>query len=163
LRVTVILPTTLRAGVNTVRVQLPARFETDLRAGPESNVAPFTLRPAFALTETGNPDITISAQVYAGQVTSATITVRLVPAVGRRQNVQLLLNETGAAAGAVPFSYTFAAPSREGDAAETTDTISFAVQSVRRTRYLLRVRVDGAETELGMTGGSYDRPMVNLS
>ena len=50
LQVTVALPATLLAGVNTVRMQLPARFETDLRAGPESNVAPFTLRPAFATT-----------------------------------------------------------------------------------------------------------------
>ena len=163
LRVAVTLPGTLRAGVNTVRMQLPARFESDLRAGPESNVAPFTLRPAFALTGGGDPDITVGARVPGGQVTSAAITVRLVPAVGRRQNVQLLLNETGAAAGAVPAAYTFAAPSREDDAADTTDTITFTVPSVRRTRYLLRVRVDGAETELGMTGGSYDRPVVDLS
>ena len=86
-----------------------------------------------------------------------------MPDVGRRQTVQLLLNETGAAAGTVPSTYTFAAPSRENDAADTTDTITFTVASVRRTRYLLRVRVDGAETELGMTGGSYDRPVVDLS
>jgi hypothetical protein len=163
LRVTVTLPATLRAGVNTVRMQLPTRFEADLRAGPESNVAPFTLRPAFAPDGAGNPDIRISGQVINVQVISAVITVRLVPDVGRRQNVQLLLNEAAAAPGAVPFAYTFTAPSREGDAADTTDTIAFAVQSVRRARYLLRVRVDGAETELGMTGGSYDRPVVDLS
>ena len=164
LNVTVALPATLLAGVNTVRMQLPARFETDLRAGPESNVAPFTLRPAFATTGAGNPDITIGPKkVFSGQSMSCTITVKLVPAVGRQQAVQLLLNETGAAAGAVPAAYTFAAPSREDDAADTTGTITFAVQSVHRTRYLLRVRVDGAETELGMTGGSYDRPAVDLS
>ena len=163
LRVTVTLPTTLRAGVNTVRMQLPARFESDLRAGPESNVAPFTLRPAFAVTGAGNPDIAVGTLVPSGQVTSTTITVRLVPDVGRRQSGQLLLNETGAAAGTVPSAYTFAAPSRENDAADTTDTITFTVASVRRTRYLLRVRVDGAETELGMTGGRYDRPVVDLS
>jgi hypothetical protein len=77
--------------------------------------------------------------------------------------VQLLLNETGVATGAVPAAYTIAAPSRQDDAADTTDSISFTVQSVHRTRYLLRVRVDGAETELGMTAGSYDRPVVDLS
>ena len=163
LLVTVTLPTTLRAGVNTVRMQLPARFESDLRPGPESNVAPFTLRPAFAVTGAGNPDITVGPLVPSGQVTSTTITVRLVPVVGRLQSVQLLLNQIGAAAGAVPAAYTFAAPSRQDDAADTTDTIIFTVSSVQRTQYLLRVRVDGAETELGMTAGSYDRPVVNLS
>ena len=99
----------------------------------------------------------------SGQTISCTITVKLVPEVGRQQAVQLLLNETGAAAGTVPAAYTFAAPSRQDRAADTTDTIIFTVQSVHRTRYLLRVRVDGAETELGMTGGSYDRPVVDLS
>ena len=163
LQVTVALPATLLAGVNTVRMQLPARFETDLRAGPESNVAPFTLRPAFATTGAGNPDITIGAKVFSGTSMSCTITVKLVPAVGRQQTVQLLLNETGAAAGAVPAAYTVAAPSRQDDAADTTDTITFTVRLVHRARYLLRVRVDGAETELGMTAGSYDQPVVDLS
>jgi len=163
LRVTVTLPGTLLAGVNTVRVQLPARFQSDLRGGPESNVAPFMLRPAFARTVAGDPDITMTVPVFDGEVASTAITVKLVPAVGRRQAVSLLLNEFGTAAGAVARAYTISAPSRQDDATDVSDTITFPVSSVERAPYLVRVRVDGAETELLMTDGRYDRPMVDLT
>jgi hypothetical protein len=162
-RVRVALPAGLRAGVNTVRVQQPSRFESDTRSGVESNVAPFTLRPVFTAAGGGAPDIAISARIDSGQQTSATITVRLAPPVGRRQSVSLLLGETGVAAGAAPRSYAIAAPSRDGDASDETDTIAFAVNNVRRARYYVRLRVDGAETELEQTAGVYDRPAVDLT
>jgi hypothetical protein len=162
MRVRIALPAGLRAGVNTVRVQQPARFEGDLRAGTESNAAPFTLRPSFALLA-GEPDIAIGARVNSGQSTSTTIAVKLVPPVGRRQSVSLLLNETGAAAGAAPRSYAIPAPSREDEADDETDTIAFAVAHVGRARYLVRVRVDGVETELELVAGVYARPAVDLT
>jgi hypothetical protein len=175
LRVRVRLPETLRAGVNTVRIQQPMRFEDgvrlpppsppggDLRGGPESNVAPFTLRPAFELGAGSRPDILIGPRSGTGQVTSTTITARLMPAVDKRQNVSLLLTQTGLPAGAAPRSYAIPARSREKDDDETTDTVVFTVSSVLRSRYLVRVRVDGAETELRMTAGVYDRPSLDLS
>jgi Pvc16 N-terminal domain len=162
-RVGVTLPATLRAGVNTVRMQLPSIFEGDVRGGPESNVAPFILRPAFALDGGGNPDITVSAPVLVGTLASTTVTVRLTPPIGRDQDVTLLLNEQGVAAGAVPHTYTVSAPSRRDDPNETTDTIAVDVDTVHRARYLMRLRVDGAETDLLMTGGVYDRPSLDLS
>jgi hypothetical protein len=161
-RLRVTLPATLRAGVNTVRVEQPARFETDLRGGPESNVAPFTLRPAFAL-KAGAPDITIGARTNTGQLTATTITVRLLPPVGKRQRVSLLLDETGVAPGLARHSYAVEAPPREADLADTTDTFAFTLAAVNRAKYLVRVRVDGAETELGMTAGVYDKPAVDLT
>ena len=163
MQVTVSLPATLRAGVNTVRVQHRARFGADLRGGPESNTAPFILRPAFALTAAGGPDIGIGARVDTGQQTSTTITVAFLPAVDRRQRVALLLNEIAVVGGAATHSYAIDAPSREKDAATTTGTIAFTVDSVQRANYLVRLQVDGAETELGMTGGVYDQPAVDLT
>jgi hypothetical protein len=163
LRVRVSLPTTLRAGVNTVRVSLKARFETDLRGGPESNVIPFTLRPAFLLGAGGNPRISVGPRTNNGDVTKTKLTVKLRPEVGKRQAVALLLNEIGVAAGAVPHAYSIDAPSRQHDAADTTDTIAFALNNIHRARYLVRVRVDGAETELGMAGGVYATPSVDLT
>jgi hypothetical protein len=146
-----------------VRVMLPTQFEADLRGGPESNIAPFTLRPAFALDAAGSPQIVVGARTNNGVLTTTTITVTLVPDVGRRQDVSLLMNEIGAAVGAVPQARTIPAPSREQDLAETTNTIVFALNAIRRTKYLVRVRIDGAETDLLMTGGVYDRPMVDLT
>jgi Pvc16 N-terminal domain len=161
--VAVALPATLRAGVNTVRLELPSLFDGDARGGPESNLVPFVLRPRFALDGAGDPDITFTPPVASGTQVSTTLTARLVPPVGRRQDVRLMLNEIGAAAGTVPHSYTVAAPSRETDPNETTDTIWFEVRLVAPTQYLVRVQVDGADTELQMTAGVYDRPAVDLS
>ena len=161
-RVTVPLPGTLLAGVNMVRMELPSQFESDLRGGPESNIVPFTLRPAFA-PQGGNPPITFSAPVVSGALTSTTLTVTLAPSVGRRQAVTLLLNEFGTALGALPHNYSVNAPSREDDPADTTDTIKFALTWIERAKYLVRVRVDGAETELDRTGEIYDGPLVDLS
>lgn len=163
LRVQVPLPGSLRAGVNTVRMQLPSQFESDTRGGVESAIAPFTLRPSFALDGAGQPRISFSPPVVSGAETSTTLTVILVPPVGRRQQVTVLLNEFGAASGAVPHSYAITAPTREDDPAENTDTIGFALGRIARARYLVRVRVDGAETELHRTGELYDGPLVDLS
>ena len=160
------VPATLRAGLNTVRVSLPARFDTDLRPGPESNAAPFMLRPVFAVKAgtASDPDITVSGLSTTATTASATVTVRLVPPVGRRQNVALLLSEAGVAAGAVPHAYAVRAPSREQDAAEVTGVLAFAVVKVAKGNYLARVRVDGAETPLtAAADGTFTAPVVNLS
>nr|WP_281373363.1 DUF4255 domain-containing protein [Kineococcus aurantiacus] len=162
LRVRVPLPGTLRAGVNTVRVQQPALFEGEERPGVESTVAPFVLRPAFTTTGAGIPSIVVSGGTPSGPRISATVTVRLRPDVGRRQDVRLLLTQTGAAAGAVPHAATVAAPSRAAAAADSTDTIAFRVDDVPRGDYLARVRVDGVETELGQVNGVYAEPVVDL-
>jgi hypothetical protein len=158
------LPVGLRAGVNTVRLQHRARFESDVRGGVESNVAPFTLRPMFAPTPAGTPDITVSAKTTTGQTTSATVTVKLIPPVGKRQGVALLLGqtETMPPPGEAPRSYSVPAPSREADVNEETDTIAFKV-AVRSGPYVVRVRVDGAESELQPTGDVFDQPQVDLS
>lgn len=160
MRIDAVLPGTLLAGVVTARVQLPARFEADLRRGVESNLVPFTLRPAFA--PIANP-ITVGVRVDTPTTTTTTITVALRPLVGRRQQVSLLLDELVAAPGPVPRSYSFAAPSRQNAAADVTGDIRFPVAGVRRARYVVRVRVDGAETPLEATGDVYDKPVVDLT
>jgi hypothetical protein len=159
LRLRVTLPATLRAGLNTARVSQPARFESDLRAGPESNAAPFVLRPAFALkAATTDPDIDVQNLTKTGSSASAKVTVRLVPPVGRRQSVALLLTQPGG-----PHSYSVPAPSRDADPDETTDTIAFAVEGVAQADYLVRVQVDGAQTVLASTlEGSFTGPSVSL-
>jgi hypothetical protein len=64
----------------------------------------------------------------------------------------------------VPYSATVAAPDRRAAAAETTDTVEFTVVGVPSADYLVRVRVDGAETPLTAgANGTFVGPQVSLS
>ena len=153
-RLLVQLPSGLPAGVNTVQVVQPVTLGTPPipHGGFESNTAAFVLRPAIKrrTVATGEePDVTVDQVSDTGGGTrSARVTVRLVPEVAKRQRVRLLLNEPGAPTDRPPRAYGFDAPSREADPAETTDTIQVAVSRIVAGDYVLRVRVDGADTAL---------------
>jgi predicted RNA-binding protein with TRAM domain len=168
-RLLVPLPAGLPAGVNTVQVVQPVALGTPPvpHGGFESNTAAFVLRPALRrrTVATGQePDVTVDQVTDTGGGTrSARVTVRLLPDVARRQRVRLLLNEPGAPAGRPPRAYGFDAPSRETDPAETTDTIRVPVNRVVAGDYLLRVRVDGADTALEADAeGRWRRPGVSI-
>lgn len=164
------LPTTLLAGVNTVQViqRLEIGKPTTLHRGFESNVAAFIVRPTIQkkATNAAEYDITIKNPTDTGNNTrSAEIVVKLSPSVGKKQRVELLLNEFNL----LPpddrpaLVYTFSAKSREADAAETNPEVTFPIQSVIAGDYLARVRVDGAESSLEMDANNrYFQPKVTL-
>ena len=86
--------------------------------------------------------------------------MQLDPALESTQQVQLLLNEVAPPAGAVPLSFTFdASPSQI-----SANSVTFTTFGTRPGAYLVRVRVDGAEsvlqTDLGT--GAYSGPVVTL-
>jgi hypothetical protein len=145
------LPPGLRAGVNTVqalrRVFLGEPPEE--RTAFDSNVVPFVLAPRVVSVHDS------AGTSPAPGVRDATVTVRLSPPVAKRQRVTLLLNERGGT-----HAYSFEAPSRMGDAAEETDTVAFAVRGVAAGTYLLRVRVDGAESALDAGDDGFTGPLV---
>jgi hypothetical protein len=72
----------------------------------------------------------------------------------------LLLNEHGAPPLRLPYEYTVEAPSRAGDLDEETDTVDFPLRRVAGESYLLRVRVDGAESALDSGPGGFSGPVV---
>jgi hypothetical protein len=150
----------LRAGVQGLQVIHRLQMGVDQANDPlnwhrgvESNVAAFVLRPVIS-----NPT------VNAG----TTLAVTLKPVVNRIQRVVLLLNEFSAAARqpGAPAARTYSIVAKTADqtwknaagqvvtdptkAADTdsTDTITFVLTGVVAGTYLLRVQVDGAESEL---------------
>ncbi len=135
--------------------------------GVESNVAAFVLRPVIS-----NPTVNAGA-----------LAVTLEPVVNRIQRVVLLLNEFSAAARqpGAPAARTYSIVAKTADqtwknaagqvvtdptkAADTdsTDTITFALTGVAAGTYLLRVQVDGAESELQLgPDNRFFQPQVTI-
>lgn len=156
-------PAGLLAGVNTVQVSqsLDLGQPPAPHAGFESNVAAFILAPLVKKKNPTDYDITVQNLTGAGnQPRSADVVVKLKPDVGKRQRVFLLLNELDPPAGRPANSYSFEAPARNA----ATDTITFAVKNVVKGGYLLRVRVDGAESALEVGADNrYSKPQVSFT
>jgi hypothetical protein len=134
------LPDGLRAGVQGVQVihslDIGTPAATDTPAAPhrvfESNVAAFVLHPIIKKIEVKNP------QGAANGTHSADLIVKLGPQVGKDQRVtlELLFGET--------VAHLFAAAPLAAD----TDEITVRITGVAAGTYLVRVRVDGAESPL---------------
>jgi len=145
-RLVVALPAGLQAGPNTVKLIQPIAMGEPAvdHVAFESNTAVFMLRPLIKnKLNTTTPDITAAG---------GKVTVKVAPDVGQRQTISLLLDSpTGA------HTYTVRADPR---AAALTDTVVFTTAPAAGT-YLVRVRVDGAETELKSDpSGTYTGPTV---
>lgn len=169
------LPAGLQAGVKGVRVLHRVRMgdpETDHR-GVESNVAAFVLRP----TVTNGPVIPPSdvlglastVETLNGVPTAmraGALRLAFDPRVGRGQSVTLLLNEFNAAPGTRPHAYTFSAPAGNGlpDGVLDTAAVEVPFAHVVAGTYLVRARVDGAESALAQDGsGLFATPRVALT
>ncbi|HEX2030410.1 MAG TPA: DUF4255 domain-containing protein [Actinomycetota bacterium] len=165
--IVVALPAALPAGIHGLQVVHRRAMGTPPvpHRGVESNVAAFVLRPRVAEDPgTGAYQISLDNVVTAadGSV-SADVTVSLVPDVGRRQRVVLLLNELDAPPERVPFAYQFRAPERQPIDPETSPTVSIPVSGVRPATYLLRVQVDGSESVLDRdAAGKYMAPALEV-
>jgi hypothetical protein len=126
-------------------------------AGVASNVCPFVLAPK--IHKNGTYDITVlnPTSRTVGSVTydSADMQITVDPTVGKDQRVAYLLNEMVAADAR---SYTFLSEPRTAD----TNTITIPVVDVIPGQYLVRVQVDGADSPLDFTAGSYSDPKVTL-
>ncbi len=146
-RVSATLPA-LPAGINTLR--LVRRI--DLGVSPPtpfvaSNVAAFILQPVIRraaappgdyLIAVGPPDDSVSPP-------SVPITVTLDPAITATQKISLLLNQLQPPAGQAPLSYMFDAAA--GDLTPPNQVLVH-IQGVPAGDYLVRIRVDGADSPL---------------
>jgi hypothetical protein len=148
----------LRAGIQGVQVihRRPMGTPAVPHRGEESNVAPFVLRPVVLPgVVPGEFAVRVLAPEAAGK--PRRVEVRVAPLVGRRQRVELLMNET-----TDPDRPAFIYPDRDRPA--DTDTLVFDAPGLEQGRYLVRVRVDGAESVLHADPGdpSYVRPWVEV-
>jgi hypothetical protein len=161
-QIEVTLPAGLRAGVNTVKVvhTLDINGLTGPHKAFESNTAAFVLRPELKAAPT-------TSGVTGTAKKKGKITLKFKPDVGKLQNVVLLLNQLNPPPDKAPLAYQFESPPDNGitdpNIAET-DTIKFVFSDVSAGKYLVRARVDGAETKLETdpATGEYDSPKVTI-
>jgi hypothetical protein len=136
------LPGGLRAGVQGLQVVQPQLMGTPPlpHRGVQSNLAAFVLHPTINRIGDGTPDITVS---------STTVTVRLEPKVAKTQPASLVLNELNPPddRAARAFSVDAAPHNLPADPVET-DTLVFPIAGVVAGDYLVRVQVDGADSDL---------------
>jgi hypothetical protein len=174
----VTLPSGLCPGVNTVQLTRrdasPSSSSDRPRVVSQSNVAPFVIRPAIQNTDTTTPGLLV---------------VTLGTTVGPRQQVTALLNQFGGGSasqasvplgqigGQTPLAFALAAsPHPSQTASLEFDTSGIPPSSVPPElfggqsgsippgTYLIRIRVDGAESPLETDGptGPYIGPQVTF-
>ncbi|MBN1203500.1 MAG: DUF4255 domain-containing protein [Myxococcaceae bacterium] len=138
----VLLPTSLKSGVQRVQVVHQEQLGGVARRGAESSAVALVLQP----------DATF-AKVAEG------IEVTLSPQVQKGQRAVLLLNQYGAPAGTEPKAYSFPLVVNAPAA-----TLTFPISTVAAGDYLLRVQVDGAESPLVFSEaeGRYAQPRLTL-
>ncbi|MGQ9482686.1 MAG: DUF4255 domain-containing protein, partial [Chloroflexus sp.] len=95
---------------------------------------------------------------------NVTFTITLTPPVGKQQRVVLLLDETPPPVNRSPLSFAFALPARPAALPpnDTDDVLTFTTAGVPAGTYLVRVQVDGAESQLAMSGGVFSGPTVTV-
>jgi Pvc16 N-terminal domain len=153
----------LPGGINTFRVVQ----QVDVGAPPaknivESNVSLFYLQPLIRQgTAPPNDDLITTGAVDTTQTPPVTpVTVQLDPVMSDTQEVQLLLNELNPPAGDPPLSFTFDATPAQISA----NSVTFSTFGTRPGPYLVRVRVDGAESPLRTdpVTNEFSEPLVTL-
>ena len=148
-QIAVTVPADLLAGIQAVQVVHPLDFGTDdePHRGFESNTVAFMLIPQITTA--------LPASVAAG----GTLTLDFSPSIGRAQSVALLLGDQ-----------TIEIPLRDPNGPEVSATLDFPMAGIESGTYLLRVRVDGAESRLVVdevetspTYGEYIGPTVKVT
>jgi hypothetical protein len=157
-RIEALLPAGLGAGLQPARVHHTVLLGQPAvpHRGFSSNLGAFVLQPRFATTTTGAFDITVSNVQGSGSAPrSADVAVRVVPLVGEGQQVLLEMLTTPAGV----TRHTFPAPARNA----ATDLITFAISGVTAGNYLVRVRIDGADSPLEVdASGQPTAPLVTI-
>jgi hypothetical protein len=129
-----------------------------LTSGVESNVAPFVLCPTIVKVSVNEAQAEDNDELR-----SAIVTVELDITMGKKQRIVLALNEWSIAN---PVAYLF---DREPLPADT-QIVAIPITQVKPGEYLVRVRIDGAESKIGVdtdpnspTYQWYNSPKITVS
>ena len=156
------VPSTLKIGVVGVQVvhYMEISDPPEDRKSSSSNLEAFVLSPSisgFALQDVSSS---------GGMIDSANFSVNILPGVHKGQIISLHLNELNPSPGESPKSYSFKLPdSFLANEANAVNTVTFPIKDIKAGIYLLRVKVDGAESELTPDPGTgkFDDPQFNFS
>ncbi|MDF5734746.1 MULTISPECIES: DUF4255 domain-containing protein [unclassified Nostoc] len=142
----------LPAGVQTVQIIHETVVRKEQHNLVESNVMAFVLHPKITV-ETLH---VTSLQGNDRDLRSIDISVKFSPKVGKDQRVILQLNQISKNE---PIAYSCLASTQTED----TDTIIIPLQNIKAGEYLVRVKVDGAESPLYKNqSGEYDSPRITI-
>jgi hypothetical protein len=145
-RIALKLPAGLRAGVHGAQVVHPwlIGVPRSPHGGVQSDVASFVLHPLIRRDAGGNYQITFQDVPPAGTTPRrARFTILFDPAVAPEQRVLIeLLQPSADVPTDVTISHLAEAPARTAD----VNQIQFELTGVAEADYLVRIRVDGAES-----------------
>ena len=133
----------LRSGIQSLQVIHPPQGNdrADRRRGKESNAAAFVLRPRLSSV------VLLDTAGEEDEPRSGRLQLQVNLPIGIRQRVVMVLNEWG---GDRPASYLFDAPNRD----QESQSIAIPFQDVKPGEYLVRLMVDGAESQLQVDDNS---------
>jgi hypothetical protein len=152
------------AGVTGVRVlhSIPLGEPPVAHDAYVSNTVAAIIRPTISSTSrTVGSTETIDGVDYA----AGTFKVTVSRPIGSEQKVELLLNEFGAPADRTPRGYVLPFPPGNGIVSPATEaaTLEIAYSGIARFAYLVRLRVDGAESLLTTGGdGRFNAPQRTI-
>lgn len=165
-RIRVVLPAGLRPGVTALEIRhriakLPP--STEQMPGETSNLVAFVLHPRLAAVNSiVLVDVTLEdAGAPAGPVRGH-IRITFDHDVGSNQRAELLLNERNPPATRAAFAFTFQAAALPPPPPQTVTEREFEFRQVTQGSYLVRCRIDSAETLLTMTGGQFTDPALDI-
>jgi len=153
------LPVGLRAGLHEVRIAHPVLMGSPpvLHKGVTSNAATFVLSPRLS----ADPVVT-NVTGSGNALRSADIKLTIEPAIEQGQQVALQLNEVNGPGPLQSYSFVWDAPSPQNPPQSFSD-ISFSVKEIKQGNYLVRIRVDGAESPLNAdAAGVYSSPGITI-
>ncbi len=158
------LPSALLAGIHGVQMvhELAKQDSSETIPAERSNLQAFVLSPSFDPANVTLEDATLVDDLQPSGPVNGTVSITFAHDVGRQQNVQLSLNELGAPPDTAPRAYGFEAEPLAADI-ETATSINFPIRGVGQGTYLVRVRIDGAESPLEITAGAYSGPTIEVT
>jgi hypothetical protein len=154
--ITVALPSGLSAGTQPAQIIQSLVLGTPPvphQQGFQSDVVPFVLHPTIQQSSPGIFEITVQTGLVSppGDAVIVKVTPEVQP--GQRALLELLLAAAPTTANLFDF----------GTIPDATDTLTFDVPGVAPGNYLVRVRIDGAESPLQLNaGGSPVAPVITL-
>ena len=157
------LPADIPAGIKGLQVvhQVMMGSPPEPRIAAESNAMPFILCPEITSVSRSN------VQGSGGEPRSADVEVQLTPGIEKGQKVILLLNEYNPGLPADQLhAYSFVLSEvPESSPPGPVHSVTFTVSGIAAATYIVRIRVDGAESPLGARDGSgyYFEPNITIS